>query len=122
MNIERITESNFQDQNLINHVDKHYSEFIDDPRFAGIDDMNEFMKKYDEIANSVSRHKVSKSNSHDRFVGFIAEDGRRIKYDRKYRDFVVYNFNQTITFHKKSEAEYRSILARDFYKEFPYNR
>lgn len=119
--IKVIKESEFSENNLIKHLESHKIHYLNDPRFIGIVDESEFEKLYNSIGDSLSRKKVSKSNSNDRFVGYITKNGIRIKYDRKTLDWIAYNKNKTITLHKKSAKEYDRIRKRDYSREFPYN-
>ena len=82
----------------------------------------EFKKKYNEIADQLSRKKVDNSMSEDsRYVGFIDKKGRYVKYDRTYNDFLVYRKNDSITLHKKTYQNYLKVRNRDFKSEMPYN-
>ena len=120
--IKIIKESNFTQDNLIRHLESHKVHYLNDPRFANVTTDEEFSALYDSIGDALSRKRVSKSNSSDRYVGYITKNGRRIKYDRKTLDWISYNRDITITLHKKSAKEYERIKKRDYLKEFPYNQ
>ena len=114
-------ESDFSQSNLSVHVQKYLMQYKNDPRFKNITSDEDFAKKYNEIADKLSRKRVGKSTSLDRYVGYINKDNNRVKYDRYTMDWLIYNFDKSITLHKKSAEEYDKIRKRDFKKEFPYN-
>ena len=128
---ERILdETRFSPKSLIRHVDEHFKEYINDERFNGIEyPSEEFTQKYDEIADLLTRTKVSPSKSLNRYVGFINKDGMGVKYDRTTMDFVLYKHNSvtpgdpsvTVTMHKKSPSAYNNARRHSFKKEFSYN-
>lgn len=122
MKVIKLDESNFEKNNLDKHYKRHFTEYSHDPRFAKVkDNEEEFKKLYDKIADELSWVRVSKSDSDDNYVGYIAKDGRRKKYNKATRDFVSYSKDKTITMHKKDLKSYNKTLEREFLKEFPYN-
>lgn len=117
-----IKESNFEPDNLLNHVEEHKKQYLYDSRFRNVKTENQFNSLYNSIGDKLSRIKVGSSLSDNRFVGYIDKKNRYIKYDRKYQDFVVYSGKFTITLHKKTYQQYLNIRRRDFKSEMPYNK
>ena len=121
MKIEFLDESNFDPENLTAHQ-KHFDDYRYDPRFKGIDfnDLEAVGKKYDEIGDQLSWRKCGKSDSDDRYVGFIDRNGRKCKYDRVNNDLIKYKGRSSITLFKVTPKRYDTIRKRDFKSElFP---
>ncbi len=119
----RLAESEFKKSNLLTHADQHRKHYKNDDRFSNVTSLDEFATLYNQVGDRLSRKRVGKSDAYHgvRYVGYITKDGRYVKYDKKYHDFLVYSYDKIITLHKKSYTEYVRILQRDFGKEFPYN-
>lgn len=121
MKIIKLEESEFRPIDLITHADKHRAEYKYDSRFINIKSESDFNILYNKIGDNLSRKKVSPSLSDNRYVGYIDNKGRYVKYDRQYNDYLVYNKSDTITLHKKTYNQYLKIRNRDFKQEMPYN-
>ena len=117
-----LDESQFEKDNLIKHFNKHKSEYITDPRFANVNNEEEFRQLYNKIADELSRKHVSKSDSTDQYVGYIDKKGRYIKYDRVNYDLIIYIKDISVSMYKIDGKRYDIIKSRDFKKEFWYNR
>lgn len=127
MKISNIIKEDFTIENFMKHI-KHAFEFSEDERCveevkklkSAVDD---FMVKYNEIADDLAKSKAGKANSKENIVGYIDHNGRAVKYNYTTGDYVVYNPNssryRTITLHKKTPEQYEKIVTRDFESELP---
>ena len=118
MKIEFLDESNFTSKNLRSHQ-KHFDDYRYDVRFKDIDfnDLDAVGRKYDEIGDQLSWRKCGKSDSDNRYVGFIDHKGRKCKYDRVNNDFIKYKGEESITLFKITPKRYDIIRKRDFASE-----
>ena len=116
-----LDESKFNKKNLYHHAIKrqHLQEYRHDPRFPDFNTtgLTELMKKYNEIGDTLSNSPASSPSSTDRIIGFIDKNGRTVKYDRTYGDYIVFTGEHTITMFKKTEQQFQNCVKRDYAKD-----
>ena len=83
--------------------------------------MSELLKLYNEIGDKLSKAEAGSVYSPDKIVGFISKNGRTVKYDKEYGDYIVFNGEETITMFKKTMKQFMNTVERDFLRELPEN-
>lgn len=130
MKVEKILNEKFDYDSLLRHL-KHVDEYANDFRCEKeVENLKKaienFGNKYNHIADALANSFAGKSNSNNKVVGYIQDDGMAVKYDRENLDFVVYNPRSSVmktkSLHKKTYNQYMNTLQRRYAGELPENQ
>ena len=131
MKIKSLNETRFKrNDSFVQHYLKHVANSWSEYFFETTDEHFEPMSQdeYDDAADKLSKRRVRTSNvdSPDMYVGFVASNGRIVKYGKSLDEIVIYvskspvNSN-TVTYYKlnhlRAKRRYNELKAKDYVRE-----
>lgn len=125
----KLTETRFDrnrafDDHFDKHVAKDWRTYFLERQYELLPPMEK--SQYDEAADLLTKQQVITSDieSNNRYVGFVTESGRILKYDKTTYELVLYVCNSTeactITYYHCggiNHARYKRIFNREYARE-----